>query len=236
MLVELVTFETKDAVALDGAWYAPSGPSPSRPPVLIIHGLGWNFYLGPSRWLPPLLAAAGYPCLALNMRDHDDKEVRDFDRSADDIATGIAFLEQQAARPGSGEDVRGIALIAHGYGCNKLLSYARLSGDNRPFRRVLTTLGAVKSYNPALWDTVLAAASVITGNMLIVQGAEDRLIEASARAEELHQAAVVANVETVLLEGGDHYFNAQHEALANCILDWFDRTDPAVRSHTAAGD
>lgn len=229
MLVELVTAETRDAVALDGAWYAPPGPSPSRPPVLIIHGLGWNFYLGPSRWLPPLLAAVGHPCLALNMRDHDAKEVQDFDRSAEDIAAGISFLEQRG-------DARGIVLIAHGYGCNKLLSYTRLSGDRRPFRRVLTTLGAVKSYNPTLWDNVLAAAGAITGNMLIVQGAEDRLIEASERAEELRQAATAANVETVLLEGGDHYFDARHEALANTILDWFDRTDPALRSHTAAGD
>jgi len=203
MSLELVTLETADKIELDGAWY----PTPSDGPyqdasILIVHGLGWNFYRGPSRWLPPLLAAAGYSCLALNMRDHNLKEVRDFDLSGYDVATGLAFLE--CRRPG------GVVLLGHGHGCNKLLCYSTLSNDRRPFRRILMTLGAIKCYKPEIWESVLASAAEIRGEMLIVQGAEDPLIAASDRAAELTQAAWGANVETILLEGADHYFSGRH--------------------------
>jgi pimeloyl-ACP methyl ester carboxylesterase len=218
MCPKLVTLETADKIELDGAWYSPPDDQSCRAAsILIVHGLGWNFYRGPSRWLPPLFAAAGYPCLALNMRDHDLKEVQGFDLCAYDIAAGIAFLESH----GSGEAV----LLGHGYGCNKLLCYSALSGDRRPFRRILLTLGAIKTYRPDVWDNVLASATEIRGETLVVQGAEDRLIAAADRAAELGRAAGSANLQTVLLEGGDHYFNGRHDDLARCLLDWLDLTD-----------
>src|SRR5260221_14172977 len=72
MQTELITVATADGIELDGAMYRPATASPRRgASVLMVHGLTWNFYCGPSRWLPPLLAAEGYPCLSLNMRDHD---------------------------------------------------------------------------------------------------------------------------------------------------------------------
>jgi len=216
MSLELVTVQTADKVELDGAYYSPPSDAASQVAILIVHGLTWNFYRGPSRWLPPLLRAAGYSCLSLNMRDHDLNEVRDFDLSGHDIAAGIAFLEQRGATK--------VVLLSHGYGCNKLLCHPRLTGDRRAFRRILTTLGAIKAYKPEVWKTVLTSAADIRGNMLVVQGAEDQLIEASDRADELSQAAAGANVETVLLQGGDHYFNGRHDALARCILDWLSRS------------
>jgi pimeloyl-ACP methyl ester carboxylesterase len=218
MHLELVTIETTDKIELDGAWYSPPTGQPRHTAsILIVHGLGWNFYRGPSRWLPPLFAAAGYPCLALNMRDHDLKEVQDFDLSCHDIAACIAFLERHSA----GE----VVLLGHGYGCNKLLCYASLSSDWRPYRRILTTLGAIKAYKPEVWETVLASSVEIRGEMLVVQGADDSLIAAADRAAELRQAASGTNVEVTLLEGADHYFNGRHDALARCILDWLSRTD-----------
>jgi pimeloyl-ACP methyl ester carboxylesterase len=218
MCLELVTVETADKIELDGAWYSsPDGGLCQAASILIIHGLGWNFYRGPSRWLPPLFAAAGYPCLALNMRDHDLKEVKDFDLSGYDIAAGIAFLE----RHGPGE----VVLLGHGYGCNKLLCYSRLSGDRRPFRRILMTLGAIKAYKPEVWESVLASSAEIRGEMLVIQGAEDPLISARDRAAELSRAAGRVKLEIVLLEGGDHYFNARHDAVIRCILDWLNRTE-----------
>ena len=217
MYLQLVTLETTDEVELDGAWYSPPTRNPRHAAsILIVHGLGWNFYRGPSRWLSPLLAAAGYPCLALNMRDHDLREVRDFGLSGYDIAAGIAFLE----RHDSGQ----VVLLGHGYGCNKILCYSSLSGDPRPFRRILATLGAVKAYKPEAWKTVLASSAKILGETLVVQGAEDQLIAADDRAAELARAACNANVEMILLEGADHYFSRRHDALAHCILDWLDRT------------
>ncbi len=223
MCLELVTLETVDKIELDGASYSPPAEGLCRTAsILIVHGLGWNFYRGPSRWLPPLFAAAGYACLALNMRDHDQKDVQDFELSGNDIAAGIAFLERRGADE--------VVLLGHGYGCNKVLCYSSLSGDRRPFRRILMTLGAIKAYRPEVWETVLASAAEIRGETLVVQGAEDRLIEAKDRAAELSRAAGSANLEIVLLEGADHYFHGRHDALIRCILDWLSRTEAMGRA------
>lgn len=254
MPLELVTIKAVDNTELDGAWYpAPGGMPCPAASILAVHGLGWNFYRGPSRWLPPLLVAAGYSCLALNMRDHDINEVRDFDVSCYDVAAGIAFLqrlqleanrERPSAPPGEHEPFfigdldqsdrtlkqpspGDVVLLGHGHGCNKILCYPGLSGDRRPFRRVLMTLGAIKSYKPEVWESSLAAAAELRDNILVIQGAEDPLIAASDRAAELSEAARGANVEVILLEGGDHYFNGRHDALARCILDWLRRTEVA---------
>ena len=67
--VELIEVDTSDERRLEGFLYEPSArPSAS---VLLLHGKGGNAYSGASRFLPPLLAAAGVRCLALNMRCHD---------------------------------------------------------------------------------------------------------------------------------------------------------------------
>ena len=91
MSIDLVTLSTADGVELDGALYAARGPS-SRGAVLMVHGLTWNFYRGPSRWLPPRLADAGYAVLSLNMRDHDLAEPKDFKLSHHDIRAGVDHL------------------------------------------------------------------------------------------------------------------------------------------------
>jgi len=218
MCPELVTIETADKVELDGAWYSPPAVGLCRTEsILIVHGLGWNFYRGPSRWLPPLFVVAGYACLALNMRDHDQKEVQDFDLSGHDIGAGVAFLEQRGAEE--------VVLLGHGYGCNKVLCYSSLSGDRRPFRRILMTLGAIKAYSPDVWESVLASGAEIRGETLVVQGAEDPLIAAEDRAAELGRAAGGANVEVVLLKGGDHYFHGRHDAVVRSIVDWLRGTE-----------
>ena len=39
--------------------------------VLFFHGNTMNFYVGPSRFLPPALTRLGLACLAFNRRGHD---------------------------------------------------------------------------------------------------------------------------------------------------------------------
>jgi predicted alpha/beta hydrolase len=211
MALELITVKTADGIELDGGMYQPTEPPRHGARVLMVHGLTWNFYRGPSRWLPSLLAAAGYPCLSLNMRDHDQTEAKDFELAQHDLRAGIDYL----AAPGDE-----VILLAHGYACNKVVCYPGWSGDHRVQRRILTTLGAVKGYRPDIWATVLRLAPALQGKTLVVQGAIDPLIQAQQRADELTVAATQSRVEVVLLEGADHYFNDRHEALATRIATW----------------
>jgi len=215
MAIELVTLKTADGIELDGAMYR-AAPVQQRPVgIVMVHGLTWNFYRGPSRWLPPLLAAAGFPCLSLNMRDHDLSEPKDFALAHHDLRAGLDHLA------GDGGEV---VLLAHGFACNKLVCYAAASGDARPRRQILTTFGAVKAYRPEIWSAVIDAAPLMRGEALVVQGAADTLIEARERAAELTEAATAARVETQLLEGGNHYFDQRHDELAAAIVGWLGRT------------
>lgn len=73
MLVELVRTTTADGLRLDGALRAANdGMIRKKPAVLVLHGVGGNFYS--SSTFEPLLArlqAAGYPTLTVNTRGHD---------------------------------------------------------------------------------------------------------------------------------------------------------------------
>lgn len=68
MRVEPVRIET-DTTPLDGLWYEPEGET--RGVVQLFHGNTMNFYVGPPRFLPPVLAERGFACLAYNRRGHD---------------------------------------------------------------------------------------------------------------------------------------------------------------------
>jgi hypothetical protein len=211
--MELVTLTTADDVELDGAIYLPPDDvRTARPPVFAIHGLTWNFYRGPMRWLPPLLVTHGYPCLALNMRDHDLDVPKDFERSHHDLRAGIDYLADRFGQTP--------IVIGHGYANNKIISYAAQSGDDRIDRTVLATLGSVRKYRPDIWDAVLRDAHSMRGDALVVQGAVDELIEAVPRAAEFVAAAQGCRVDVVHLAGGNHYFHDTEHELADAILDW----------------
>lgn len=215
VLTELVTVTTADGVDLDGALYVTPASSGPRARVLMVHGLTWNFYRGPSRWLPALIAEAGYDCLSLNMRDHDLQQPKDFELSYHDLRAGLEYLRGRNETP--------VIALAHGYACNKLICYPAWSGDLRLRHYVLTTLGGVKNYRPDLWREVLHLAPRMAGNVLLIQGAADPNIDVHARAEELVSAATSANVEVVMLEGGNHYFDGCHAEFAATISRWLDR-------------
>jgi pimeloyl-ACP methyl ester carboxylesterase len=69
MRVELVSIPT-ETTPLDGAWYEPED-RPAVGAALIMHGNQGNFYTGPPRFLPPVLARIGFASLAFNRRGHD---------------------------------------------------------------------------------------------------------------------------------------------------------------------
>lgn len=214
MAIELITVTTRDGVELDGALYLPPAPEASRGRILVLHGLTWNFYRGPSRWLSPLLAEAGYACLSLNMRDHDREEPKDFELSHHDLRAGVDYLRGLGEAP--------VVIVAHGFACNKVVCYPGWSGDAGVRHHVLTTLGSVKRYRPDIWETVLRLAPELGGRVLVVQGAVDPLIEPRERAEELVRAAARARVDVTLLDGANHYFDGRRHELAACLTHWLD--------------
>jgi len=212
-MLELVTLKTADNVELDGALYRPDAATVrGRTPVLAVHGLTWNFYRGPMRWLPGQFVAAGYPCLSLNMRDHDLDQPKDFALSHHDIRAGVDFLAKTFGKVP--------IVVGHGYANNKLACYAVQSGDDRVRCNVMTTLGSVKKYRPDIWDMVLASAGRMQGRALVVQGAVDELIEAEPRANEFVAAAKGCRVDVNHLPGGNHYFHGKEKELGGAIVDW----------------
>lgn len=75
MRTELITLPT-GSTPIDGAFYLPE----DRPPigsVLLFHGNRMSFLWGAPRFLPPVLTALGYACLAFNRRGHDIMSIRD---------------------------------------------------------------------------------------------------------------------------------------------------------------
>jgi pimeloyl-ACP methyl ester carboxylesterase len=72
--VEPISIETSTK-PLDGLWYEPDGEV--RGVVQLFHGNTMNFYVGPPRFLPPVLTERGFACLAYNRRGHDVLSNRD---------------------------------------------------------------------------------------------------------------------------------------------------------------
>lgn len=69
MKLELVSIAT-DTHPLDGIFYTPEDGR-VRAVAMFFHGNCHNFYMGPSRFMPETLVAAGIACLAFNRRGHD---------------------------------------------------------------------------------------------------------------------------------------------------------------------
>jgi hypothetical protein len=220
MKLELITVKTADDVELDGALYLPDGSSANwRMPMLAVHGLTWNFYRGPMRWLPKYFIDAGFPCLSLNMRDHDLDKPKDFELSHHDLRAGIDFLTSKLGKAP--------VIVGHGYANNKIACYAAQSGDDRIETYVLATLGSVKKYRPDIWDAVLGGAQRMRGRALVVQGAIDELIEAKPRAEELVAAAKGCRIDVSYLAGGNHYFHGKEAELGRAIVAWLGKEHEA---------
>lgn len=74
MRVEPIRIET-GTTPLDGLWYEPEGEV--RGAIQLFHGNTMNFYVGPPRFLPPILTERGFACLAYNRRGHDVLSNRD---------------------------------------------------------------------------------------------------------------------------------------------------------------
>jgi pimeloyl-ACP methyl ester carboxylesterase len=165
----LVSIPT-DTIPLDGAWYEPADGT-ARGAILLFHGNTMNFYMGAPRFLPPVLTAMGYACLAFNRRGHDILAIRN-SRAAEGAAfqTYAEAIEdnETAARWVAQRGFEDPVVIGHSNG--GMLAVRHVAGHPR---------------TPAL---VLLSAHCGGKNMLPLTSkagllAQDRLVEVTREAE-----------------------------------------------------
>ena len=138
MLVDLISVVNSEGLALDGAFYAPSGEVHDAGPVdamLLIHGSRGNFCDPATKAMAEDLSARGIACLALNTNAHDTLwyhppsdsykgnafEILEYTMS--DLRAGVDHLEQRGYRaPG---------LLGHSMGAVRVAFYAATQDDPR---------------------------------------------------------------------------------------------------------
>ncbi len=120
MVTELITFQTPDGVALDGAWNWPEGGARAGTAVLLVHGKARNFYTGPSRYLAPHIVGRGFAALAINRRGHDVIYSKPGLREPAGAAYEVFTDSQQdilgAAKWLAGQGYPHVALVGHSFG------------------------------------------------------------------------------------------------------------------------
>lgn len=123
MKCELTSVETRDGIALHGAFF--EGDS-HKPALILFHGAAMNFYTGLGRFLPELINPHNYACLSANNRGHDFGTAPDGDKKpvvglmrerfrdcVYDIEAWINYLNRRGYRK--------IVLIGHSQSIPKIL-------------------------------------------------------------------------------------------------------------------
>jgi pimeloyl-ACP methyl ester carboxylesterase len=114
---ELIRIDT-DTTPLDGLWYEPDHPEP-RGAVQLFHGNTMNFYVGPPRFLPPVLTELGFACLAYNRRGHDvlsNRNSRALEGGAYQTVAEMIDDDERARRWIEGRGFAAPILIGHSNG------------------------------------------------------------------------------------------------------------------------
>ena len=183
MRTELVTFQTRDGVALDGAWYRPEGAARPSVAVLLVHGKARNFYTGPSRFLAPYIVEQGFAALAINRQGHDviyaklglrepaGAAYEVFEDSQRDILGAADWLAVQGYPR--------VALVGHSFGG---LASACFAADN-PDRVAALVLCSPAAGGPAYLERV--SKDWLAGDALPALLERAREFLAAGRAEDL---------------------------------------------------
>lgn len=210
--MELVTFETSDGLSLDGAWY----PNNERNfGAIILHGKGQNFYSAIGRWLAPYLSTLGISSLAMNMRDHDHRELSDVEFADNDITAAVDYLREKG--------IEKFLLVANSYGSNKAVLY--LSNEHikdRMIGLVLLSAGGSKTDSPDLWKKVLENLRGITVPLLVIQAGADEFVGQPREAgmELIHASLASSQNSLIVIDGANHSFSNRKEAVCNEFKKW----------------
>ena len=137
MLVDLISVVNQDGLALDGAFYAPSGEPVPGPmdAMLLIHGSRGNFCDPATKSMAEDISVKGIACLALNTNAHDTlwyhppsdsykgNAFEILEETMSDLRAGIDYLERRG--------YRAIGLLGHSMGAVRVAYYVATQDDAR---------------------------------------------------------------------------------------------------------
>lgn len=120
---ELVAIDAGDGLILDGAAWLPKAGA-AETGIALFPGTGSEFYQPWNTYAGPRLAAAGYPTIALNRRDHGGfTGFHRMDASAMDHRHAVDYLIERG--------VRRVILAGHSYGTLTAPLYVKNTDDQR---------------------------------------------------------------------------------------------------------
>lgn len=135
MSAEIIEVRTSDGVRLHGLEYSEADSGRAKTWVILVHGLGGNFYTRPLVKLAQELSRSGYPSLTINTRGHDwisssDAPDRGFIGSACeylhevplDLDAFIAYLTEKRG-------ARRLVVLGHSLGGAKVLYYQSVKAN-----------------------------------------------------------------------------------------------------------
>lgn len=179
MRVEPIRIETGTA-PLDGLWYEPEGEI--RGVVQLFHGNTMNFYVGPPRFLPPVLVERGFACLAYNRRGHDvlsNRDSRDLEGGAYQTATEMIEDNVLAHRWIASRGLDDPILIGHSNGGTLAAKHAA----DHPGIPALVLLSGHRGGRDLM--RMIAAHGLMAGERYEEITARARELVAAGRASEL---------------------------------------------------
>ena len=180
MRTELVSIPTPTE-PLDGAYFEPEGGATAGG-VLLFHGNTMNFYTGAPRFLPPVLTAMGFACLAFNRRGRDILSILNsramVGGALQTAAEGIEDNRLAAQWMGA----RGFAdpvVIGHSNGGMLAVRHV----IDHPQTRALVLLSAHRGGKTAVQDT--SGAGMMAGDRVAEFTAQARALVAAGQPKQL---------------------------------------------------
>ncbi|MFQ5399129.1 MAG: alpha/beta fold hydrolase [Anaerolineae bacterium] len=210
-VVEAVTIEAADGLALHATYYGPGGTAPF-PGVILLHMLGSNRQVWDEVGFASLLADNGYAVLAVDMRGHGETgSSRDWVQAVDDMQRVWDYF---AGR--SEVAAEQTAVVGASIGANMAL----ITGVNKPAASGVVLLSPGLDYR-----------RVTTGDKMALYGERPILLVASKEdgyaADSVRTLADLAQGEAELqmYNGAGHGTNmfGPQPDLASLILDWLNR-------------
>jgi pimeloyl-ACP methyl ester carboxylesterase len=166
---------------LEGAFHAAADGG-SRGAVQLFHGNTMNFYVGPPRFLPPVLTADGWHCLAYNRRGHDvlsNRDSRELEGGA--FQTIAEALEDDALARSWLTDRAGSPPVAIGHSNGGMLAATHVA--TRPDTPALVLLSAHRGGNDVM--KLMARSGLMAQDGYDDMTARARALVAEGRGREL---------------------------------------------------